>query len=357
MLSVEGISKTYPGFGIKNVSFDVQDGEYFVLLGKTGVGKSVLLEIVAGLTAPDSGSVRLDGRDITHEKMQNRQIGMVFQRSALFPHMSVYDNVAYPLRWRGRAKSEVGRRISQLADDFAISHLLQARPATLSGGESQRVSLARAVAGEPRCLLLDEPLSSLDAPSRSEIRAQLRRLSANGQLMVHVTHDYTEAVSLSTHIAVMEEGGIAQIGTVEEIFQHPKSHFIARFVGIRNFFKGRLEAPQGEEAGLKHFATDGLSFSVLTECPSGPGSVMVRSEDVTITTTPSSTSARNNFQGPIVDIAPAGGGAEVMVDIGKGKPVEIAALVTKEAVSALGLSLGCKVWVSFKAAAAKFIEE
>lgn len=357
MLSVKGISKAYPGFGMKDVSFDVQDGEYFVLLGKTGVGKSVLLEIIAGLTSPDSGSILLDDRDITSEKMQNRRISMVFQRSALFPHMSVYDNVAYPLRWSGKTKSQVGQRVAELAEDFAIGHLLQARPATLSGGESQRVSMARAVASEPRCLLLDEPLSSLDATSRSETRALLRRISTNGQLIVHVTHDYTEAVSLSTHIAVMEDGGIAQIGTVEEIFQHPKSHFVARFVGIRNFFKGRLEAPKSEETSLKHFSTDGLSFSLLTESPAGPGSVMVRSEDVTITTKASPTSARNNFEGPIVDIAPVGGGAEVIVDIGMGKRAEIAALVTKEAVSALKLSLGCKVWVSFKAAAARFIEE
>ncbi|MHC4355245.1 MAG: ABC transporter ATP-binding protein [Planctomycetota bacterium] len=356
MLSVRGISKTFPGFGIKDVSFEVQEGEYFVLLGKTGVGKSVLLEIVAGLTSPDSGSVLLDGRDITHEKMQNRRISLVFQSSALFPHMNVYDNIAYPLRWCGKAKSEVDQRVAELAEDFTIRHLLQARPQTLSGGESQRVSLARAVASDPRCLLLDEPLSSLDATSRSEIRALLRKISANGQLIVHVTHDYTEAVSLSTHIAVIEDGGIAQIGTVEEIFQHPKSHFVARFVGIRNFFKGRLEAPEGEKTSLKHFSTDGLSFSVLTGSPAGPGSVMVRSEDVTITNTAIPTSARNNFQGPIVDMAPVGGGVEIIVDIGMGEPAEIAALVTKEAVSALKLSSGKRVWLSFKAAAAKFIE-
>lgn len=356
MLSVRGVSKTYPGFGIKDVSFEVQEGEYFVLLGKTGVGKSVLLEIVAGLTRPDSGSVFLDGRDITGEKMQKRGISLVFQSSTLFPHMNVHDNIAYPLRWCGRSGSEVDRRVAELAESFALGHLLQARPQTLSGGESQRVSLARAVASEPRCLLLDEPLSSLDATSRSEIRALLRKISANGQLIVHVTHDYTEAVSLSTHIAVMEDAGIAQIGTVEEIFQHPKSHFVARFVGIRNFFKGRLEAPEGEETSLKHFSTDGLSFSVLTGSPAGPGSVMVRSEDVTITNTAIPTSARNNFEGPIVDIAPVGGGVEIIVDIGIGKHTEIAALVTREAVSALQLTPGKKVWLSFKAAAARFIE-
>ncbi|MHC4430346.1 MAG: ATP-binding cassette domain-containing protein [Planctomycetota bacterium] len=144
-------------------------------MGKTGVGKSVLLEIIAGLTRADSGSVLLDDRDITDEKMQNRRISLVFQSSALFPHMNVYGNIAYPLRWCGKTKAQVDKRVTELADDFAISHLLGARPQRLSGGESQRVSLARAVASEPRCLLLDEPLSSLDATSRSEIRARDRR--------------------------------------------------------------------------------------------------------------------------------------------------------------------------------------
>lgn len=356
MLSVKGISKTYADFSIKDVSFDIQQGEYFVLLGRTGAGKSVLLEIIAGLICPDSGSVLLDGKDITREKIQKRRISLVFQIGALFPHMNVYDNVAYPLRWCGRTKAQVDRRVSELAEDFGFVHLLNARVQTLSGGESQRVSLARAVASEPRCLLLDEPLSSLDATSRCDIRALLRKISANGQMIVHVTHDYTEAVSLSTHIAVLEDGGIAQIGTVEEIFQHPKSHFVARFVGIRNFFKGRLEIPETDQTDLKHFSTDGLSFSVLTESPAGQGSVMVRSEDVTITNSVPSTSARNNFDGPIVDIAPIGGGAEVIVDIGRDRPLEIAAIVTNEAVRALELNPGKKVWVTFKAAAARFIE-
>lgn len=357
MLSVKQISKTYPGFGIENVSFDVQPGEYFVLLGRTGVGKSVLLEIIAGLTQPDSGCVFLDGAEITHEKIQKRKTSLVFQNSALFPHMTVYDNIAYPLSGWGKTKSQIRERVTELAEDFAISHLLAARPQTLSGGESQRVSLARAVASEPRCLLLDEPLSSLDATSRSDIRALLRKISARGRVILHVTHDYTEAVSLSTHIAVMEDGGIAQVGTVEEIFQHPKSEFIARFVGIRNFFRGKLEASDAAEASLRHFTTDGLSFSVLTESSSGPGCIMVRSEDVTLYNAARPTSARNNFEGSIVDIAPAGGGVEVIVDIGLSKPVEVAALVTSEAVSALELRSGKKVWVSFKAAAARFIEE
>ena len=353
MLSVERISKSFGSPVIKDVSFEVQQGQYFVLLGASGVGKSVLLETIAGLNHPDAGRIFLDGKDITNEKMQKRKISLVFQNSTLFPHITVYDNIAYPLRCRKLKDSQIRERVGELAEDFAVAALLKRNPRTLSGGESQRVSLARAVASEPRCLLLDEPISSLDVKSRPQMRALLRKINAKGQAIVHVTHDYTEAVSLGTHIAVMEGGRIAQTGTVEEIFQHPKSEFIARFVGIRNFFKGRLEEPHDGQANLREFRTGGLDFSVLTDSPGGFGFVCVRSEDVTICNSASRTSARNNFEGTIADIAPAGVGVEVIVDIG----VEVAALITAESVKALELRCGKKAWVSFKASAIQYIEE
>lgn len=352
MLSVRRISKTLGALAIKDVSFEVQPGQYFVLLGASGVGKSVLLETIAGLIRPDGGRVFLDGKDVTNEKIQKRKIALVFQNSALFPNMTVYDNIAYPLRCKKLRNSQIHERVGELAEDFAVGHLLKRNPRTLSGGESQRVSLARVVASEPRCLLLDEPISSLDVKSRPQMRSLLRKINAKGQMIIHVTHDYTEAVSLGTHIAVMEDGRIAQAGTTEKIFQHPKSEFIARFVGIRNFFKGQLE-DSGDQASTKQFRTNGLSFSVLTDGSGGCGFVCVRSEDVTIGNTVSRTSARNNLEGVIVDIIPAGAGVEVIVDIG----LEIAALITAESVKILQLHCGKKVWVSFKASAVKYIEE
>ncbi|MHC4656035.1 MAG: ABC transporter ATP-binding protein [Planctomycetota bacterium] len=351
LLTVKNISKSFSGFEIKDVSFDVHQGQYFVLLGASGVGKSVLLEIIAGLTRPDAGQIFLNGKEITNEKIQKRKIGLVFQNSTLFPHMTVYDNIAYPLR-NGHTKSQISKRVAQLAEDFGVTDLLNRKSQMLSGGETQRVCLARTVASEPDCLLLDEPICSLDATSRPQIRALLRRINANGQTIIHVTHDYTEAVSLGTHIAVMERGIISHTGKVEDIFQHPKSEFIARFIGIRNFFKGHLEQSQ-HQSGLKHFRTGSVDFSVLTDRGAGNGFVCVRSEDVTISKTTSSTSARNNFKGAIVDVVPASVGVEVIVDIG----VEIAALVTAESVKSLELGYGKKVWVSFKASAVKYAEE
>ena len=365
LLTVENISKAFTGFEIKNVSFDVRMGQYFVLLGASGIGKSVMLEIIAGLTCPDTGRIFLNGKDITNEKIQKRKISMVFQNSTLFPHMTVYENIAYPLR-TGSTKSQIPKWVSKLAEDFGVTDLLRRKPQTLSGGESQRVSLARAVASEPDCLLLDEPICSLDATSRPQIRALLRKINAGGQTIIHVTHDYTEAASLSTHIAVMERGIIAQIGKVEDIFQHPKSEFIARFIGIRNFFKGHLEQSH-QQTGLKQFRTGGLAISVLTDNPAGAGFVCIRSEDITILNSSAmagSTSARNNFEGTIVDIVRDGFGVEVIVDIGpekqktaNGNNLEIAAMITSESVQVLNLSCGKKVCVSFKASAVKYVEE
>jgi molybdopterin-binding protein len=198
------------------------------------------------------------------------------------------------------------------------------------------------------------------------MRALLRKINRQGQTIVHVTHDYTEAVSLGTHIAVMDAGRIAQAGTVEEVFQRPKSEFIARFVGIRNFFKGQLSAgrltaekPTDGPAKLRRFVTDGLGLSVMTDSVVGIGFVMVRSEDVTICSAAMNahTSARNNFEGTIVDIIPAATGIEVLIDVGVGKPVEVAAMISAESVKALELHCGKRVWISFKASAARYVEQ
>jgi molybdopterin-binding protein len=357
LLSVKNISISLGELDIRDISFDVKSGEYFVLLGASGVGKSVLLEAIAGLREPDKGKVFIDGEDVTSEKIQRRKIGMVFQTGALFPHMTVYDNIAYPLRCRRLSKHQIRKRVNELAEDFAVAGFLGRRPGTLSGGETQRVSLARAVASEPKCLLLDEPISSLDVKLRPEIRSLLRKINMEGQTVVHVTHDYTEAVSLGTHIAVMEKGQIAQLGTVEEVFQHPKSEFVARFVGIRNFFKGRLEDSAEAQKGTRRFTTDGLTFSVLTDSPAGAGYIMVRSEDVTIYNAPIETSARNNFRGKIEEIIPAGAGIEVIVDIGGVEPVEVAAIITRESVKNLDLRCDKEVWISFKASAVRYVEQ
>ncbi len=352
MLKVEQLSKRLGDFIISDVSFDVAEGEYFVLLGASGVGKTVLLETITGILTVDSGSIKLNGRDITHEKIQKRDIGLVYQDQALFPHLSVRQNIAYGLKSRSHNRSEINNKVNALAVEVEVTHLLERKPTTLSGGEAQRVALARALAVQPKCLLLDEPLSSLDLGSRSEMRALLRRINRKKITMIHVTHDYEEAISLAMRIGIMENGKIVQVDTPRQIFQHPKSEFVARFIGIRNFFWGELIKNKHSPDKSAEFVTSGLQLSVLTDEEPGEGNVIIRSEDVTVSTEPYSSSARNVFEGTIVDIATARLGIEIIVDIG----VEIAALITQDSVNKLGLGYGKKVFVSFKASAVKFIK-
>jgi len=352
MLEVRNLSRKLGGFSLRRVSFEVAGGEYFVILGPSGVGKSVLLEIIAGLTPPDSGSVALKGRDITRESIQNRDIGMVFQNGALFPHMSVRANVAYGLGSRKLGGRDKSRRVEELAGKLGFLEHLGRKPSTLSGGEVQRVALARTLAKEPGCLLLDEPLSSLDSAARSGLRAVLRGLNRGGMTILHVTHDYEEALSLADRIAVMENGTVIQVDKPENVFRRPASGFVADFVGIRNYFRGRLLKPEGKNGDVREFVSEGVRFFLLSKADRGEGSVIIRSEDVTLSDGNVSTSARNTFTGVVTDIFPVRLGIEVIVDVG----VKIAALVTRGSVKKLGLEPGRKIYASIKAGAIRYLE-
>ncbi|MFC1693633.1 ABC transporter ATP-binding protein [Candidatus Latescibacterota bacterium] len=350
MLKVRNITKKFETFVLKNISFEVKRGEYFVLLGKSGVGKTMLLEIIAGLLEPDSGNIGLNGHDITKEKIQKRYIGIVYQDQAIFPHLSVHENIAYPLRSRGIKRKEINARVEQLAEKTGIISFLNRKPETLSCGQVQRVALARTLATEPKCLLLDEPISSLDIEARSEIRVLLRKINRSGQTMIHVTHDYEEAISLATRIAVMEDGKISQVGSPHEIFQHPNSEFVAKFIGIKNVFKGELRT-SGDE--LAEFVTEGIRFFILSDERSGTGFMILRNEDITVSNMKPYSSARNTFKGIITDIEMNRLKIEVTVDIG----VEMSAMITRDSLEKLGLHLGKAVWINFKATAAKYFEE
>lgn len=351
MLNVSGLCKQLGGFALRDIGFDVAAGDYFVLLGVSGVGKTVLLEMLAGILSPDAGCITLDGAEITRRPPQQRGMGLVYQDQALFPHLTVRQNIAYGLHKRLHHAPR-RERVEALAAATGVSGLLDRYPATLSGGEAQRVALARTLAIEPRCLLLDEPIASLDAPARASMRSLLRGLHRQCQTVVHVTHDYEEAIALATRVAVMEQGTIVQTGTPKEVFQRPRSEFVARFVGIRNSFAGRLDPPAAPGATLRHFRTAGMVFQVLSDAEAGEGSLILRSEDITISLAPASSSAQNAFPGTIVDVIPARMGHEVTVDIG----VELAALLTSESIERLVLTPGVRVWTSFKASAARFIE-
>ncbi|HPG73765.1 MAG TPA: ABC transporter ATP-binding protein, partial [Bacteroidales bacterium] len=193
MIALRNISKTYPGFSLRNVNLEIDQSDYFVLLGMSGAGKTMLLDIIAGFIVPDTGSIWVNNNNITRVPIQKRNIAMVFHDAALFPHLSVRQNIAYPLRRRKNSS----RKVEELAELVQAKHLLARYPSDLSAGEKQRISLARALSVAPDVLLLDEPLASLDVPTRSHLRSILRNIHAAGTRIVHVTHDYEEALLLA----------------------------------------------------------------------------------------------------------------------------------------------------------------
>ncbi|MBD3319479.1 MAG: ATP-binding cassette domain-containing protein [Chitinivibrionales bacterium] len=309
------------------------------------------MEAIGGMTPPDSGEIFVDG--IRHESnaAKGPQISIVYQDQALFPHMTVWQNIEYGLHGRVKAKPERSARVRALARELQIEQLLGRKPGTLSGGESQRVALARALAVRPKILMLDEPLSSLDIRARAGIRSILRELNRSGITMIHVTHDYEEAISLASRIAVMERGTIVQSGNPREIFMCPKSEFVARFTGIKNFYEGSLVRTKHGAATTGTFLTGPLTMSVAVDARPGNGFIAIRSEDVTLSLAKPESSARNIFEGTIVDIIPTGNGVEIAIDTG----IDIVARVTGQSCSEMNLECGKKVWVQFKATAARFI--
>lgn len=350
MLRVEGLSKFYGEFTLNNLSFTVNQGDYFMLLGPSGAGKSMILEVIAGLIRPDLGNIYLENIDITQKPIGGREVGLVFQDYAAFPHMSVYNNIAYPLRRKGVKGKRLHRKVIELAEKLSINHLLGRNPQTLSGGELQRMVLARTLALEPKILLLDEPLSSLDVQLRAGLRSVLRQINRDGTTIIHVTHDYEEAISLANRVAVVNNGVIEQCDTAEEIFQNPKSMFVAKFTGVRNFYPAKIVETTEHELRIIQMST-GHKIGGYTDEPSGDGFVCFPESAVSISRTSPNQSALNMFKGTVIDIFPQRFGYEVTVDAG----FKVMALVTWESINRLELQHGSEVWVSFKANSLRFI--
>lgn len=237
-----GLAKSFGTvWAVRDVSLEVEEGEFFSLLGPSGCGKTTTMRIVAGLEKPTRGQVWFEDTDITAVPPQHRNVGLVFQSYAVFPTMTVYDNVAYGLRIRRLPGGEVDHRVHSVLDILALGALASRMPAQLSGGELQRVALARALAIQPRVLLLDEPLSNLDAKLRVEVRVEIRKLQRDlGITTIYVTHDQEEALSVSDRVGVMNQGVVEQIGRPEEIYQRPTTRFVASFVGEGTILEGRL---------------------------------------------------------------------------------------------------------------------
>jgi len=346
MLELINLHKSYRAFRVEEINLRVNRGDYFVILGRSGAGKTLLLEMAAGIRNPDQGSILLEGKDITSSRPQARDVGLVFQDQAIFPHLTVAGNIAYPLKRRKYKRKEIRKRVRELADTTGLTALLDRYPPTLSGGEIQRTVLARTLAREPRVLLLDEPLSSLDVQYKRELQSLLRHLNQQGQTIVHVTHNYEEAMALANRVAVIDQGRIRQQGEIHDVFRNPSNSFIAEFVGIRNFFRAHVEAWPGKEH-CRARVNDGVVFALPAGSPEGDVVITLEARSVILSKNKPESSALNNFQGTVTDVVPTGQGLEVVVDIG----VDLAALITRESLEKLNIHAGSQLWISFKATA------
>ncbi len=313
MLTLKNISKKLGTFQLKDISIGIPGGTYYVLLGRSGSGKTQLLELIAGLTMPDSGEIWLGNENITSQKIQERNIGLVFQDYAVFPNMTVFGNIAYSLTAGRVSKSVVRERVLKIAAELNISHLLDRDTRHLSGGELQRVALARTLIKSPKLLLLDEPMASIDASLKDDIKRLFRRLNRNGLTIIHVTHDYREAVSLASQVGVIHGGKIIQEGTPDEVFRKPVSKFVARYSGIRNFFRVKFKEENGS---WKAEGNNNLVFSLGGDEYRREGLLLIRSEDIKISAVTFPPDAGNCLRGIVTDILPSEYGMEITVDAG-----------------------------------------
>ena len=237
---------------LDNISLKISKGEFITLLGSSGCGKTTTLRIIAGLEQPDAGSVWLDGREVTGLEPNQRNVNTVFQNYALFPHMNVAENIGYGLKLKKVPKSEIRKKVSQMLELVQLEGYEKRKPSELSGGQKQRVAIARALVNNPEVLLLDEPLGALDLQLRRAMQIELKHLQKKlGITFIYITHDQEEAINMSDRIAVMKDGRIEQIGTPDEIYNHPKTSYVATFVGNANILHGVAESIQGENAIVK----------------------------------------------------------------------------------------------------------
>jgi len=296
VLALRAIAKRYGSIdALTGIDLDVESGSFVSLLGPSGCGKTTLLRIIAGILLPDSGEVLLSGRQVTNDPPFARNLSMVFQDYALFPHMNVFDNVAFGIRMRGSVedKKRITQRVSEVLELVQLGAFATRQISELSGGQQQRIAIARALAPRPTLLLMDEPLSNLDAKVRDEMRSELKDIQRKAAVTtVYVTHDQEEALALSDRIVVMSHGRIAQIGTAAEIYSAPRDRFVADFVGKANILEGQLTPD------LRRIAiTDKVVLELGEAAPGSTAAVAIRPEQIILSNTPQS--AANSFTGII----------------------------------------------------------
>jgi putrescine transport system ATP-binding protein len=306
ILRIEGVTKTFGKlYAVDDVSLDIFRGEFFSLLGGSGCGKSTLLRILGGFEKPDKGRVLIDGVDVTHVPPYERPVNMMFQSYALFPHMTVEQNIAFGLKQDGRPRSEIDDRVAQMLDLVKLGAQARRRPDQLSGGQRQRVALARALAKSPKILLLDEPLGALDKKLREHTQFELVNIQERiGTTFITVTHDQEEAMTMSTRVAVMDAGRIVQVSTPAALYEYPATRFVAEFIGAVNMLDGTVVATEDERVTVRcHDLSADIVARATTPLPVGTEvGVAIRPEKIDVAETPPGP-AENVVVGKVVEIA------------------------------------------------------
>ncbi len=343
MIKLCNVSKRLGDFSLKNINLSIEDNEYFVILGPTGTGKTVILEVIAGMYKPDQGEVWLNDRNVTNEYPESRNIGFVYQDYMLFPHLNVQENILFALKLKKPSASTTKLKLERIITLLKIGHLLKRCPATLSGGEQQRVAIARALIGEPEVLLLDEPLSALDPRTQEIFQQEFKNIHQQIKTTtIHITHDFNEALILADRMGIMCDGEIIQVGRPEEVFQKPRSQFVAEFVGMENIYEGCLI----DEGGVKYVNIGPLKFRVMSNLK-GKVRVAIRSEDIIIARNKLASSSQNIISARIAAIIPRGPYFKVVLEAG----ISLVALVTGQALDEMKLEPGQDVWAIFKTTA------
>jgi multiple sugar transport system ATP-binding protein len=326
-IRLDRVDKRYPNgyVAARELSLDVADGELLVLVGPSGSGKSTVLRMIAGLESPTGGRLFIGDRDVTRLPPQERDIAMVFQSYALYPHMTVRENLSFGLRLRKQAPAVIAQRVRDVAESIGLSALLDRKPAQLSGGQRQRVALGRAIVREPQAFLFDEPLSNLDAQLRVETRAELARLHRRlGATMVYVTHDQVEAMTLGTRVAVLKEGVLQQVAPPMELYRRPANQFVGAFIGspAMNFVSGQLDHARGGSI----FSSAAVTMEVPCDGAAGGEVVLgIRPQDVTFAGRDARDASESGaLRGTVSLVEPLGSEQIVYLSIGAQNLVAIA---------------------------------
>ena len=349
MLEINGLTADLGEFTLNSIDLNVEEGEYFLVLGPTGAGKTILLEVIAGIYSADAGRIVLDGRDITNTPPRDRSISMVYQDYMLFPHLTVEENIRFGLKAEPITETEADRRVSNFADLLDISDILHRYPRTLSGGEKQRATLARSLVLDPELLLLDEPVSALDVPSEEMIIEELEQIhNETGVTIMHVTHGREEALRLGDRMGVMRDGEIVQTGPTTQVFNEPNSTFVANFLGTENMLDGTARIRNG-------CARVQLDDDVEIEADSGvEGNVTacIRPEQCIVSKTQNGSDGKNAICGKVVGLSERESTIQLRIDAG----VELTASMTKVGYAETDIDLGAEVHLSFDPSAVHLIE-